>query len=482
MLLNKDFLVIFAGKLLQVVIVIATLKVSTMLLSPKEMGSIYLFFAIQTFFVLTFLSPLGQYINRRTHQWYKNKSILNNLFIYLLYIFCISLLSILIGYLLYSYFGVGNNFSLSIFLLLLSSSILVITLNQTYIPMLNMLHFRVEFTLLTILTSLFILIFGYSFVAFFGSNAEFWLFGIVLSNMIFAIYGFLVLRNKTANQVYTFYSIFEKLKAYDYKLLLAIVIPIAFATLFMWLQNSGYRMIIEQKIGLEFLGYLGVGLALSSQIASIFESILAQYLIPIYYQRISSQSDIKDRTESFNWLLNIKLPMYFLLALYVTIFSPYIVDILVNEKYKDVYIFTIFGIWIEFFRMFTNVLYSIALSELKTKNIMIPYIVGSLLTIIFVYISSGIVNYKFYLPLGLVVGNSITMILMYIYMKQLLNFSINYKLLIISLLISSCYLSVFLFEFEKNIVNSIMVVGGSGIYFLGTIFFIYKRGLKYDYS
>lgn len=479
MQLNKDFLVIFIGKLIQVAIVIATIKISTMLLSPEEMGNIYLFLTVQTFFVLTFISPIGQYINRKTHSWEKEKSIVDNLSILIIYTLFISLFSVLVGYLIYSYFNVGNSFEIYIFLLLLFSFVFIVTLNQTFIPMLNLLHYRMNFTVLTILTSLFILFFGYLAIYIYVPKAEYWLFGILISNFLFAFYGYILIKKRTLNNFSGFKYIFNKLKCYDYNKLLLIVIPISIATLFMWLQNSGYRIIIEQKVGLEFLGFLGVGLAVSGQIASVFESILTQYLSPIYYQKISIQNDIQHRTESFNWLINIKLPMYFLLAIFVTFFAEYIVDLLVNEKYKEVYIYSIFGIWIEFFRMMTNILYSVSLSELKTKKIMLPYIIGSLVTIILVYFSSLQVNYELYLPIALLIGGILTMIVMYISMKKLIDFKIDFRLIFFSFLVSLPYFSTYLFNFETNLVLNLLVVGSFGLYFLGTIYFIYKKGLSY---
>ena len=481
-MLNKDFFVIFFGKFIQVIIAIATIKISTALLPPKEMGSIYLFLTIQTFFVFTFISPLGQYTNRKTHNWNDNKTIIDNLFLLSVYILIIGIISIFVGYTLYYFFNVGGNITIKPFLLLLFGYTVLLSLNQTFIPMLNMLSFRMDFTILTILTSLGVLILGYLLINAYYPKAEVWLSAILLSNLIFAIFGYYLIKKRVNSKFSGFSNLLIKLKNYDFKSLIKILIPISIATLFMWLQNSGYRIIIEQKISLEYLGYLGVGLAVSSQIASIFESILTQYLAPIYYKKISNQTNIEDRTESFNWLLNIKLPMYFLLALYVTIFSEYLIDIVVDEEYKGVYIFTVFGIWIEFFRMMTNVLYSVSLSEFKTRKIILPYVVGSFTTIFLVYLSSGSLEYEFYLPIALVIGGIATMSLMYFEMKKLLNFTIDSKLFYISIFLSSVYCFIFIFNFDKSFINSMLIIFTSGIYFLGTIFLVYKKNFLYDNS
>lgn len=483
MILDKaksDFLIILVGKLLQVILMIVAIRVSTALLEPKEMGNIYIFTTIYTFFVLLLISPFGQYINRHTHQWHEQKSLLDNLGLYSLYLIIISIFSVIVGFLLYS-FGVSQEIELEYFLSLLFLFILFMTLNQTILPLLNMLHYRFSFTILTVLTAFGIIFFGYLFVNFFGNNAENWLLGMVVSNMIFMIIGFFVLKNRLNDKFRGFSYTLRKITKEKIKSILVFVMPLSVATLFMWLQNSGYRILIEQNIGLEFLGFLGVGLAISGQVASTIESIVMQYFHPIYYKQITNAT-IQERKKAIESFINKALPIYFMLAIFLTFLAKYVVEILVDEKYYGVYIFTTFGIWIEFFRMSSNLFGNISQSEMNTKKFMAPYIIGSLVTIILVYFSSLKVDYEFYLPLALLIGGLFTMIVMYISMKKLIDFKIDFRLIFFSFLISIPYFSTYLFNFETNLVLNLLVVGSFGLYFLGTIYFIYKKGLSYGNS
>lgn len=483
MILDKaksDFLIILVGKLLQVILMIVAIRVSTALLEPKEMGNIYIFTTIYTFFVLLLISPFGQYINRHTHQWHEQKSLLDNLGLYSLYLIIISIFSVIVGFLLYS-FGVSQEIELEYFLSLLFLFILFMTLNQTILPLLNMLHYRFSFTILTVLTAFGIIFFGYLFVNFFGNNAENWLLGMVVSNMIFMIIGFFVLKNSLNDKFRGFSYTLRKITKEKIKSILVFVLPLSVATLFMWLQNSGYRILIEQNIGLEFLGFLGVGLAISGQIASTIESIVMQYFHPIYYKQITNAT-IQERKKAIESFINKALPIYFMLAIFLTFLAKYVVEILVDEKYYGVYIFTTFGIWIEFFRMSSNLFGNISQSEMNTKKFMTPYIIGSLVTIILVYFSSLKVDYEFYLPIALLIGGLFTMIIMYISMKKLIDFKIDFRLIFFSFLVSLPYFSTYLFNFETNLVLNLLVVGSFGLYFLGTIYFIYKKGLSYGNS
>jgi O-antigen/teichoic acid export membrane protein len=483
MILDKaksDFLIILVGKILQVILMIVAIRVSTALLEPKEMGNIYIFTTIYTFFVLLLISPFGQYINRHTHQWHEQKSLLDNLGLYSLYLIIISIFSVIVGFLLYS-FGVSQEIELEYFLSLLFLFILFMTLNQTILPLLNMLHYRFSFTILTVLTAFGIIVFGYLFVKLFGSTSENWLLGTVVSNTLFLIIGFFILKNRLNEKFNGFFYSFKKITKEKIKSILVFVMPLSVATLFMWLQNSGYRILIEHNIGLEFLGFLGVGLAISGQVASTIESIVMQYFHPIYYKQITNAT-IQERKKAIESFINKALPIYFMLAIFLTFLAKYVVEILVDEKYYGVYIFTTFGIWIEFFRMSSNLFGNISQSEMNTKKFMTPYIIGSLVTIILVYFSSSKVDYEFYLPIALLIGGIFTMIVMYISMKNLIDFKIDFRLIFFSFLVSLPYFSTYLFNFETNLVLNLLVVGSFGIYFLGTIYFIYKKGLSYGNS
>ncbi|WP_170000226.1 hypothetical protein [Campylobacter sp. RM9328] len=483
MILNKaksDFLIIVVGKLLQVILMILAIRVSTSLLEPKEMGNIYIFTTIYTFFVLSLISPFGQYINRHTHQWHKQKLLLDNLGLYFLYLMGISIFSVIVSFFIYS-FGVSQEIKLEYFLSLIFLFILFMTLNQTILPLLNMLYYRLSFTILTGLTAFGIILFGCLFISLFGNSAENWLLGTLASNTLFLIIGFFILKNRLNEKFHGFSYGLKKITKEKIKSILVFVLPLSVATLFMWLQNSGYRILIEQNIGLEFLGFLGIGLAVSSQIASTVESIVMQYFHPIYYKQITNVTT-RERKEAIESLINKSLPIYFMLAIFLTFLSKYMVEILVDKKYYGVYIFTIFGIWIEFFRISSNLFGNISQSEMNTKKFMIPYVIGSLVTIILVYFSSLRENCEFYLPIALLIGGLSTMIIMYISMKKLIDFKIDFKLIFFSFLVSLPYFFTYLFNFETGLILNLLVVGSFGIYFLGTIYFIYKKGLGYDYS
>jgi len=474
---DKDFLIVFFGKIIQVLIVLITIKVVTIYLEPKEMGNMYLMIAICSLFMLSFFNPVGSYIYRHVNSWKKDKIILNTVGYFFIFVVLFSAIGLaILSCLLYF-----NKISIEYSLMIIFLYNIFVFFNPYLLYVLNILHSRSIFTVYTILTSLVALCLSYIFIRIFGNTANNWLAGIIFANITFTFISFITLKKKLEENFHGFLYNLKKVTKIKLKSILVFILPLSVATLFMWLQNSGYRILIEQNIGLEFLGFLGVGLAISGQIASIIESIVMQYFHPIYYKQITNAT-IQERKKAIESFINKALPIYFMLAIFLTFLAKYVVEILVDEKYYGVYIFTTFGIWIEFFRMSSNLFGNISQSEMNTKKFMAPYIIGSLVTVFLVYFSSLKVDYEFYLPIALLIGGIFTMIVMYISMKKLIDFKIDFRLIFLSFLISVPYISIYFFNFQTNLLFNLLIVGSFGLYFLGTIYFIYKKGLSYGNS
>jgi O-antigen/teichoic acid export membrane protein len=373
--------------------------------------------------------------------------------------------------------GIPVDFSVGSFLLLLSFHLLFTYLNVYLISLLNLLYYRTSFIVLTLLTAIGVLTFSSLFVYFLGESAENWLYGLVLSNMLFTMVAYTVFKKKIGSPSSDWYNSLMQFDVKSFSSIVSFVVPLALASIFMWSQQSGYRIIIEENIGLSFLGFLGIGLLVATQVSSVIESIMLQYFYPIYYQEISNTT-VTNRTKAINNFINKALPIYFLLTLFVTFLAKYLVEVLVDEKFFEAYIFTVFGIWIEFFRMSSNLFGNVGQSEMQTKKLLIPYAFGSMVTMVLVYFATLSAQYQLYIPMALVIGSFSTMFFMYIEMQKLLRFTIDYKLLLFSLLLSLPFVGVWYIDIGHSSVLSFFILLVYGLYFLGAILVIYLRGIK----
>jgi len=474
---KRDFFIIIIGKILQIVFMLAIIKISTKLLGPKDMGNMYMLMAFSSFFMLTFLNPIGQYIQRHLNEWKESGALANNIVYHMMYVILVSFLAVFFMLIYIEFMGTPVDFSKSNFLILFFLYLSFTYLNLFIIFLLNLLYYRTMFIVLTLFTAMGILLFGYLFIDIFGKNAENWLYGLITSNIIFTIVAYIYFKHRVGSPSFSLKNSLMSINRERLAPILTFVVPLALASIFMWVQHSGYRIIIESNNGLSFLGFLAIGLVVATQIATVFESIALQYLYPIYYKDITNTT-LENRTIAINNFINKALPIYFLLALFLTFLAKYVVEILVDKQYYEAYIFTVFGIWVEFFKMASNLFGNIAQSEMNTKKFLVPYIFGSLVTIVLVYLASIQSNYQFYLPIALVLGSFATMLLMYFSMQTLIKFTIDYKLLLLSTLISLPFIGVWTIHIESSFLTNFIIVLVYGLYFLGAIYFIYIKGLK----
>jgi len=455
---NHNFSILLIGRVLQIIITLLTLRVSTTILPQIELGSVYYIIAVQSFFSLFLISPVGQYFNRQTARWFMESKLYCIYIKQLFYILTVSLFSVF-------FMLSASSFGLKVLpyelLLITSCLILSQSVNQTVIPMFNMLENHAEFVFFNLFTALLALIFSYIFICFYSATALAWVGGIVIGNGMVAMIASLRFRTRNIN------SINNKVLL-DFVEIRKFCFPIAIATVFMWFLNSGYRITVEKLYGLEFLAFLGVGLAISSQIFTIAESLLTQYLIPKLFKSVENKNS-NERELIVNAYFKIVIPIYVSLAMFLTFSVEYFFPFVVGTQYYDAYNFAIYGAWVELGRVLTNTLAVVSQVEKKTTKFVLPYALGAMFLFICILVND-------WLQLGgevktlLVISSFIVLITMYLSMKSYLSFDLPLKLISYSVLLTLPaigYFLIFSFNAQLSIENFLMCTLGGCIYFLG---------------
>ena len=323
---NRDFIILLFGRLAQILITLVSLRVSTTMMADSELGLVYFVIAIQAFFVFSFISPVGQYFNRQTNSWFVSGVLKKYLFNHSLYVFLVALVAFLflilareLGFL-----------DLSVYLIFIVSCLILFqSLNQTIIPMFNMIENRYAFVIFSLLTAGFSAFFSWLLLFYWNNVASSWLMGVVFGNLIVNLSAFLWMNlyvkeiEKTVQQ-----------RSNNINRVVAFALPIALSTLFMWFLGSGYRILIEHTYGLSFLAALGVGFAVSGQLFATAESLLTQYLTPALYRNVSNTSKHK-RMTYLNKYISVAVPTYISLAIFLTFSVKYIFPFLVADKYHE---------------------------------------------------------------------------------------------------------------------------------------------------
>lgn len=475
--INKDLLILIFGRGAQILIMLISIKLSTTFLDPKEMGNLYLIGSICSFFGFFFMNPIGQYINRKTYEWHHNGLLLNKLYNYNYYVLTASILSFFVSVILYK-IGIANHVNYTLFVLLIPLFVYFNTWNQTIIPIINMFEHRGIFILFTTLTLILSLVFAYTVVSLFEKSGILWFSGQILGLGLIAIVGLIFFIKKIENRLDSSVA-HSEISMTNIKHILSFAIPLSIGVLFLWVQNQSYRLIIEKYIGLEFLGYFGVGMAIAVGISSSFETIVMQFLYPKMYKQINHEVQFKI---IFSKIVNLILPIYFLLAICVSFLAVFLTTILVDVKYASSSIFVIFGIWIEFFRMSSSLISTIAHSKMETQTIILPYAVGGIFIAIGTYYASMSQNYELLVPIVLIIGGFLTFVLMFQRMNRLISIDFRiasfYQILPYTFVFS---LTIFLYNYSISIYPSIVITILFGMYFLFVLYKIINfHGIKYE--
>jgi len=437
---SNAFIVLLLGRFLQIFITLCSLRISTTILPQSELGAVYYIIAIQSFFTLFLISPVGQYFNRQTSKWFVDGVIYSAYRKQFQYILFVTLLSI---FAMASIVFAGVTLLTYPLLLITSALILTQSINQTLIPMINMLEKRVAFVVFNLLTAFISILSSYLLIVFYSASALSWVAGIILGNGIVTFIATIWFKKR--NQIVTNKKI--KLKFDE---LCKFSVPIAIATAFMWFLSSGYRITVEAFYGLNFIAFLGVGLSVSSQVFTITESLLTQYLIPGLFKNVENANKEKRQKLINNYLATV-VPLYVSLALFLTFSVQYLFPFVVGEQYYSAYNFAIYGAWIELSRVLTNAFSIVSQVEKKTMKFIMPYMLGAMLLFVTLLLNN-VLKLDGQVQSLLFISNFVVFLVMYFSMKKYLLFKIPFKeIFVTSLMVLPSILYFILVDFHTSL-------------------------------
>lgn len=330
--------------------------------------------AIQMFCGLFFVYPIGQFINVKTHEWVKDGTLEQRLSKYKYFVVIISVVGGLFGVLTNKASG---NYSPYLLFSTLSIYVLSYTWYATFVPMLNMLGHRIYSAIIGSISLSIGLVLAITLTAHEG-NALTWLLGQAAGFCVGGVWAKLCIRkanrpnNKSAGNL-TFI---------DKKNLVRYSLPLGIGALLIWMQQTGYRFIIEQFWGLEKLAYLAIGLQIANQIGGAAEGLIMQFLYPKFFKICATNNELNKIENALSDLLNATVPLAILVAGLGIGGSASFLKILVAQEFRLDPLIICFGMVIEFCRMVTNVISNGAHVQTDASALRLPYLIGAVSTVV----------------------------------------------------------------------------------------------------
>lgn len=400
----------------------------TALLEPKDYGVYALLMAFNGFCGLFLINPVGQHINRHTHAWWDDGTLLKRLAGYNAYILVVSVgiaLVVVPWWLLYP--STDKNILGSILAGIAVSALVYLgTWNGTFVYILNMLGFRGESVAWMTASS----IVGLLFAAIFAQQyhtAMSWILGQALGMAVGAISAGVMLRRLQAARAPVPIESCEIPTLLNRETILRYCLPLAAATGFMWLQNTGYRFWVGGVWGVTELGILAIGLSISSQLWSIIESLAMQFLNPYFFRHITEKKTDSQTGAVLSDMVNVMWPLYAVFAGFNIFFASSLLMVLTDERYHAAVTFVMLGALIEFARCTTNLWSYAAQIQRRTNKVILPYGLGALIVWLGAFgVSYFDGNIKM-LAIALVISGVVTCTVMVVLMQRMLPITLDVR-------------------------------------------------------
>lgn len=455
------------GRAFQMAIMFASYRLLSSFFSTEEMSSYYFLLSISGLFGLIIANPLGMYLNRITHRA-KNENELNSLVSIFSKIMLV--LAIVVIPIVFASQGKLDKTDISIFAisLMLFSYVIGTTLNGTFVSMLNILSFNNAFVALTILTSLIGLVLSVVAVKLISNDPIFWLIGQSTSLILFGLIALVVIKKKIGDD--------KKSYKINKKEVYAFCFPILITNIFVWVMSQSFRFVLKGSVNDALLGEMAFGLGLASALAVAVEYLFQQLLFPGFYAALNDTKE--DREKSWNNLFSKSAPAYICLVMYMSILSPFILNVLADDKFKGAVAFFSFGAVCELFRMLGNMVNMAYQSEMKTKKAVSSYALGGVLTFLGIIFISFNDKLLYATPYVLIAGQFAIFSSLFLNLKKIMKIeSVSRKSIQYLFMCSPFFISCFLYN-KINLSISILTCVVFGLYLLFLFHRIQKDNQK----
>ncbi len=461
-------LFVAVGRFIQFALLFITLRLATSLLTPSEMGEISIVIATVGFFALFLINPVGMFINRRLHAWNLRGQAKKYLLYFWFYVVLANIFAVLVLCSLTGFYIWTPSISIYWLLLLVCGNLLFGTLNQTAIPGLNLFGHRSWFLILTVLTNAMSLIFAVTLVLKVARNAENWLSGLLIGQLIVGLIGTKIFYRKLEGNGVRYIDL-PKLNKIQIINFINFSWPIAIAVGLGWVQSQSYRYFMEDRLGLNELGLFVAGYGISAGLIAGFESIFTTYFQPKFYKQISNDN-VSEQTKAWQDYAQAILPSLLITSFFIMATAPDLTQLLLGSSFGQSSKFIIWGSLAESARISISVFGMAAHARMNTKLLLFPNLVGALFSVTLVwylipiYGSEGV-------GLGLVISFLIALLWTIRITSKYLQASLPFKLFLKSVVMGGALLMIakvlwHLLDYDHSYIFSIIRLSVIALFFL----------------
>jgi O-antigen/teichoic acid export membrane protein len=464
-----SLVIIILGRVCIALAAVISVRISTNMLTPGQLGSLAQLISFYTFFIMLLLIPVTHYITRGFLEWHDSNQIVKISKLFFAYIFILSIFSTVVSGAIQWKWNIVNGFSVVSVFVLTGLAILANAFKLYGTTGLNLLNQRGKFVLFSILSAWCSL--GISALLFLRYKELFyWNLGQTLGLMVgcFSIF-FLMkhLKSTKENQTidHTNTIPFTAIAIFKFSW------PIIIISGLCWIQSQSYKFILDKVQGIENVGFFVIGYNLAAGPIAIYETVMCQYLEPIFFAELKNQGEV-GQTKAWNNYARRYLPGLVVMGVFIACSAPFLAEILVGNGFRATAIkVASWAAIIETMRAACAMMYHLGMAKVDNRRTILPVAFGAVLATLGVFFLGRLDPILGTLT-GLFIARLIELIIIMVSSRWVLPISWPIKEVFISLAFSIplviFFSGIFYFYHSLNFFSSftILSIGGSYLAFI----------------
>lgn len=376
-------LVLGAGRALQMIAGLVTLRVATEIMPPETLGYVAQTTSIVALLCTTMVWPVNIYIGRGLLGWLAAGVARRNLLRFSAFVAVAAIASGLLVFLARSCAAIVAGVSASSLGILTLLYVLGYSFHTASTGALNLLGHRLAYVAFGNLALWSGLVLALSFYALLP-GPETWLLGLYLGYVIGSS-GFLrVLKHSrevggrgSDCLALTVHAVF------------AFAWPQIVTSVLWWLQSQSYRFVLGEVGGPALVGLLVAGYTVCSGTMQAFETLFHEIYGPKFYRSLADQGQA-GLAKAWNEYASAYLPTVVLFGAFLVGMGPILARVLLGEQYHGIIPVLFLLALTEMLRASSSALYTMGVAKLDMRVIVPPVLVGAILSPFLVYVLGSI--------------------------------------------------------------------------------------------
>ncbi len=378
--MNRDLIIVMGGRILQMAVLLLTLRAMTTRLSPLEVGNFSLLMSIATLFIWILISPIGLYMNRHTHEWWQKGTIWINYGregLSGIAVAAFTALALSAWQLLFH-----PAWAQQLVWLGPAAGLYIICAlgNNTIIPAINLFGRRTSYTLLYVTSQILCLAFSWAFTGFHAAG-EYWFFGQTAGFALASLIALPLFLKVSAPPLGA-----ARQSPTDWRKGLAAIaafcLPITITSGLTWLQFQSYRIVIGDLVSLNFLGLFFAGYAVSAGIMGAVEITAGQFFGPYFYKHVQ-EAEPGRQHDAWAIYMSALYPIMIVIVMVVMALARPITHLLLAPQFWQASLYVAVGAMVEGARVLGAAYGLAAHVSKRTRALLLPHGVGAASIVIF---------------------------------------------------------------------------------------------------